>query len=149
VYIRSFAVGGRGAPSQPLDKYADFTRSFAAHLAPGLFGRAGVSVDDIDLAALYDAFTFLVIVQLEDFGFCKKGEGGPFVAEGRIGRAGSIPVNPNGGMLSEGYVHGLNNVAEAVHQLRGTAGARQRPRAELALASGWGANVGSAVILGR
>ena len=149
VYLSSFALGGSGPASQPLDKYPDFTRLFPAHIGPGLFGRAGLSVSDIDVAALYDAFTFLVIAQLEDFGFCGKGEGGPFVAGGGIARDGAIPVGTNGGLLSEGYVHGLNNLLEAVEQLRGNAGERQIEGAETALATGWGANVGSALVLRR
>jgi acetyl-CoA acetyltransferase len=149
VYIRSFAVGGSGAPDLPMDKYGDFTTLFPAHIAPGLYARAGIDVGDIDLAALYDAFTFLVIAQLEDFGFCKKGEGGPFVEDGQIAPEGRVPVGTNGGLLSEGYIHGFNNVMETVSQLRGDAGARQLPRVEVALASGWGANVGSALVLRR
>lgn len=148
-YVSSFAVGGRGAPALTPDKVDDFASFFPTHIAPGLFARAGIEVGDIGLAALYDAFTFLVIAQLEDFGFCKKGEGGPFVADGQIARGGSIPVGTNGGLLSEGYVHGLNNVLEAVSQLRGDAGVRQIAGVEVALASGWGANVGSALILRR
>ncbi|MCH2173502.1 acetyl-CoA acetyltransferase [Myxococcota bacterium] len=148
-YLSSFAIGGRGASALAPDKVDDFTTFFPAHIAPGLFARAGIEVGDIDLAALYDAFTFLVIGQLEDFGFCPKGEGGPFVADGNIARDGTIPVGTNGGLLSEGYVHGLNNVLEAVSQLRGKAGTRQVDGVEVALASGWGANVGSALILSR
>ncbi len=148
-YLSSFALGGRGASALTPDKVDDFTSFFPAHIAPGLYARAGIEIGDIDLAALYDAFTFLVIAQLEDFGFCKKGEGGPFVADGQIAPGGSIPVGTNGGLLSEGYVHGLNNVLEAVSQLRGDAGARQVDGVEVALASGWGANVGSALILRR
>jgi acetyl-CoA acetyltransferase len=146
-YLSSFAIGGSGASALSPDKVEDFTTFFPAHIAPGLYERAGIEVGDIDLAALYDAFTFLVIGQLEDFGFCKKGEGGPFVADGHIGPKGSIPVGTNGGLLSEGYVHGINNVIEAVRQLRGDAGERQLDGVEVALASGWGANVGSALIL--
>ena len=149
VYLSSFAIGGSGAPALTPDKVADFTRFFPAHIAPGLYARAGIEAGDIDLAALYDAFTFLIIAQLEDFGFCEKGEGGPFVADGQIEATGRIPVGTNGGLLSEGYVHGLNNVLEAVSQLRGDAGARQIDGVEVALASGWGANVGSALILSR
>ena len=148
-YVSSFALGGRGASDLAPDKVADFTTFFPAHIAPGLYRRAGIEIGDIGLAALYDAFTFLVIAQLEDFGFCEKGEGGPFVADGQIARDGCIPVGTNGGLLSEGYVHGINNVLEAVSQLRGTAGERQIDGVEVALASGWGANIGSALILTR
>jgi acetyl-CoA acetyltransferase len=146
-YLSSFALGGRGASALTPDKVADFASFFPAHIAPGLYARAGIEIGDIGLAALYDAFTFLVIAQLEDFGFCKKGEGGPFVADGQIAPGGRIPVGTNGGLLSEGYVHGINNVLEAVSQLRGSAGDRQIDGIEVALASGWGANVGSALIL--
>lgn len=149
VYVSSFALGGRGASALTPDKVDDFTTFFPAHVAPGLYRRAGIEVGDIDLAALYDAFSFLIIAQLEDFGFCKKGEGGSFVADGQIAPEGSVPVGTNGGLLSEGYVHGLNNVLEAVSQLRGDGGSRQLPKVEVALASGWGANVGSALILRR
>ncbi|MFP8876536.1 MAG: acetyl-CoA acetyltransferase [Myxococcota bacterium] len=148
-YVSSFAIGGSGASALSPDKVDDFTTFFPAHIAPGLYARAGIEVGDIDLAALYDAFTFLIIGQLEDFGFCNKGEGGPFVADGQITPEGSIPVGTNGGLLSEGYVHGLNNVLEAVSQLRGDAGIRQLESVEVALASGWGANVGSALVLSR
>ena len=149
VHLSSYAIGGRGASALSPDKVEDFTTFFPAHIAPGLYERAGIEVGDIDLAALYDAFSFLIIAQLEDFGFCAKGEGGPFVAEGHIRPQGTIPVGTNGGLLSEGYVHGLNNVLEAVSQLRGDAGARQVEGVEVALASGWGANVGSALVLTR
>ncbi len=149
VYVSGYAVGGRSGPALALDKYDDFTTSFAAQIAPKLYARAGIEVGDIGLAALYDAFTYLIIAQLEDFGFCAKGEGGPFVASGAIAPDGAVPVGTNGGLLSEGYVHGLNNVLEAVTQLRGEAGERQVPGVEVALASGWGANVGSALVLRR
>jgi acetyl-CoA acetyltransferase len=147
VYISSFAIGGAGAPAIPLDRYPDYTTSFAAHIASGLYRRAGIGPEEIDVAAIYDAFTFLVVVQLEDFGFCKKGEGGAFVEDGQIAPTGRIPVGTNGGLLSEGYVHGLNNLFEAVSQLRGRADRRQIDGARVALVSGWGANVGSALIL--
>ncbi len=80
---------------------------------------AGVTRRDIDLVMLYDCFTITVIKEMEDYGFCGKGEGGPFVAEGHIGLDGDLPVNPNGGLLAEAYVNGSNNVVELVRQLRG------------------------------
>jgi acetyl-CoA acetyltransferase len=90
-----------------------------------------------------------VLVQLEDFGFCPKGESGAFFREGRAGLHGQLPVNTGGGLLSEAYIHGLNCVVEAVDQLRGDAGERQVSNAELGLVSAGGAaNSGSALILG-
>jgi acetyl-CoA acetyltransferase len=114
----------------------DLTTSAAAALAPRLYGTAGVGPDDVDVAELYDAFTPLVLLQLEDYGFVPKGDGAKFVAEGATARGGRLPVNTHGGHLSEGYVHGLNHVAEAVDQLRGDAGVRQTPGAEVALVTG-------------
>jgi len=147
VYISSFAYGGGKAIGGAMDKYDDFTTLFGNYIAPGLYRRAGITVDDIDLAEIYDAFTFVALAQIEDFGFCKKGEGGPFIADGNIAPGGKIPVGTHGGLLSEGYVHGFNNVAEAVDQLRGEAGPLQVKNARVALTSGFGGNMGSALIL--
>ncbi|HEX7097198.1 MAG TPA: hypothetical protein VF183_15035 [Acidimicrobiales bacterium] len=130
----------------------DFTTSAAADAAPRLYSMAGVGPEDIDVACLYDAFTPLVLLQLEDFGFCKKGEAGAFVADGNTRLDGALPTNPHGGHLSEGYVHGLNHVAEAVQQLRHASGERQVPNAEVALSTGqpgYVAGTSSALILRR
>jgi len=113
----------------------DLTVTGAAALAPRLYAMAGLGPGDIDVAELYDCFTYSVIVQLEDYGFCAKGEGGPFVASGATARGGTLPVNTHGGFLSEGYVHGLNHLAEAVQQVRGEAGERQVPGVEVALST--------------
>ncbi|WP_181781488.1 thiolase C-terminal domain-containing protein [Pseudonocardia pini] len=129
----------------------DLTTSTAATIAPRLYALAGRGPDDVDVAELYDAFTFTVLVQVEDYGFCAKGEGGPFVESGATALGGRIPVNTHGGFLSEGYVHGINHVCEAVSQLRGDAGARQVPGAETALVSaqpGYLTGGTSAVLLG-
>jgi len=114
----------------------DQSVSGAARLAPRLYAMAGVGPGDVDVAMLYDCFTYTVLVQLEDLGFCAKGEGGPFVASGAIRRDGTIPVNTHGGFLSEAYIHGLNHVCEAILQLRGDGGARQIPNAEVAISTG-------------
>ena len=116
--------------------HVDLTVTAAADTSPRLYEMAGVGPADIDVACLYDAFTPLVLLQLEDYGFCKKGEAPDFMREGHAVKGGSMPVNPHGGHLSEGYVHGLNHVAEAVQQLRGDAGERQTPGAEVALSTG-------------
>ncbi|WP_345573736.1 thiolase C-terminal domain-containing protein [Nonomuraea rosea] len=113
----------------------DPTVTAAAALAPRLYAQAGLGPGDIDVAELYDCFTYSVIVQLEDYGFCAKGEGGPYVASGATSLGGALPVNTHGGFLSEGYVHGMNHIAEAVSQLRGDAGDRQAPGAEVALST--------------
>jgi len=150
VLIRGAAWGG--GQNLYSNQVSDTTRTAAADMAPRLYSMAGVGPSDFDLAELYDCFTYSVLVQLEDYGFCAKGEGGPFVASGATARGGSIPVNTHGGFLSEGYVHGLNHVAEAVSQLRRTAGARQVPDAELALSTaqpGYVAGSTAALVLRR
>ncbi|MEN8376228.1 MAG: thiolase family protein [Gemmatimonadota bacterium] len=122
----------------------------AARCGPKAFARAGVTAADVDVALLYDCFTIVVLLQLEDYGFCKKGESGPFVEGGRIGPGGSLPVNPSGGLLAEGYGSGMLHVIEAVRQLRGEAGERQIPDAEVALVSGHGLamNTHATLVLG-
>jgi len=122
----------------------------AARCGSKALGRAGVSLADVDVALLYDCFTIVVLLQLEDYGFCKKGESGPFVEGGRIAPGGALPVNPSGGLLAEGYGGGMLHVIEAVRQLRGEAGERQVPGAETALVSGHGLgmNTHATVVLG-
>lgn len=98
-----------------------FVSAGAQPVAERLYELTGIGPKDIDVALLYDHFSPLVIMQLEDFGFCARGEGGPFVESGAIRLDGSIPVNPHGGHLSDAYVVGMTHIREAVEQLRGTA----------------------------
>ena len=128
-------VRGGGSGSSTMDKADDVSRIFSAYLAPLLYQAAGMTPRDIDVAMLYDAYSFLVLAQLEDFGFCDRGEVPALLGPG------APVVNPNGGLLSEGYVHGLNNVLKAVRQLRAGASA--------ALVTGFGGSYGSAAILVR
>ncbi len=90
-------------------------------LARRLFDASGISRDDVDVAMIYDAFSPILLMQLEGLGFCGPGEAKDFVAEGNLGPTGSLPCNPNGGLIGEGYIHGLNLTLEAVRQIRGTA----------------------------
>lgn len=106
------------------------------------FGQAGITVDDIDVAALYDPFTISVIMQLEAYGFCAVGEGGPFVASGATSVGGAIPTNTGGGQLSGFYATGFTAIVEGLRQIRGESGATQVPNAQLALVSGHGGNGG-------
>ncbi|MGP3910487.1 thiolase C-terminal domain-containing protein [Nonomuraea sp. 10N515B] len=133
VLISAAAWGGGTSHLSAPD--ADPTVTAAAVLAPRLYAQAGLGPEDVDVAEIYDCFTYSVIVQLEDYGFCAKGEGGPYVASGATALDGPLPVNTHGGFLSEGYVHGVNHIAEAVSQLRGDAGDRQVPGAEVALST--------------
>jgi acetyl-CoA acetyltransferase len=122
----------------------DLTVTAATESGARAYRMAGVAAADIDLLCLYDAFTINTILFLEDLGFCPKGEGGRFVGTGAIAPGGSLPVNTNGGGLSFGHpgMYGVFLVIEAVRQLRGEAGARQR-RADLALVHGNGATLSS------
>ena len=97
---------------------------------------AGLSPSDIDVAELYDCFSIVPIIELEELGFCKQGEGGSFYQEGHARIGGRLPVNTHGGMLSHahaGAAGGLFGIVEAVRQLRGGLGARQVEGAEIAL----------------
>jgi acetyl-CoA acetyltransferase len=114
----------------------DLTTTSAAESSVRLWDMAGVGPDDVDVVEFYDAFSPLVLMQLEDYGFCKKGEAADLVRDGVTALGGRLPVNTHGGFLSEGYIHGLNHVAEAVAQLRGTCGERQVPDARVALSTG-------------
>lgn len=117
------------------------------------FARAGLTPDQIDVAMLYDSFTIAVLLQLEDLGFCNKGEAGPFAASGQLRLDGELPVNTHGGCLSHGHPGkpgGIFHIIEAVRQLRGEAGERQVPDARLALVHGSGGALAThaTVILG-
>jgi acetyl-CoA acetyltransferase len=85
-----------------------------------LWQRSGLRPSDVQTAILYDHFTPFVLIQLEELGFCQRGEARHLVADGGIELGGRLPVNPNGGQLGEAYIHGMNGIAEAVRQLRGT-----------------------------
>jgi acetyl-CoA acetyltransferase len=127
-----------------------FASSGHAMVAQRLYEQAGLGPRDIDVAQIYDHFTSQVIMQLEDYGFCPRGEGGAFVRSGAIRhQGGSLPVNTDGGQLSGGYVWGMTHVREAVEQMRGSA-ANQVVEARTALVTG-GPSVlpVSGLILGR
>jgi acetyl-CoA acetyltransferase len=147
VWVAGAANGAGPSPMHPFLDWPDHSTMFPAYLADAAFRMAGLERSDVDLGLIYDGFTFAVISQLEDLGFVAKGEGGPFVAAGEIGPRGRLPVNPNGGLLSEGYMHGLNNLVEGVVQLRGEAGERQVEGAEVAVVTGGEGARGSVMLL--
>lgn len=150
ILISGFAAGG-GMTLYNTGR-TDLVPSAARDLAPRLYASAGIGPGEVDIAELYDAFTFLVPLQLEDYGLVPAAEVGAFILDGGTGPGGRLPVNTHGGHLSEGYVHGLNHVAEAVTQLRGHAGDRQVPGAAVSLVSGQPGYVGgatSALVLRR
>ncbi|MFQ5852759.1 MAG: thiolase family protein [Candidatus Binatia bacterium] len=116
------------------------------------YRMAGIGPEDVDTAQVYDCFTHMVLLQLEDYGFCKKGEGGPFAASGALGLDGALPTNTSGGQLSEGHVEGMLQILEGVRQVRHEYGPdRQVNNTEIALVTGHGGNTvcQSALILGR
>lgn len=117
-----------------------FASSGHASVAADLYRTAEIKPEDVDVAQIYDHFSSQVIMQLEDYGFCPRGEGGPYVASGAIRIDGALPVNTDGGQLSAGYVWGMTHVREAVEQLRGTA-VNQVKDAEIALATGGPSNL--------
>ena len=132
--------------SVPMYLYAEKTYSLAPEgAAQQLFGRAGLSASDIDVAMIYDATSMMVPIALEDFGFIGRGEAADFLSSGGNGPGGPLPVNTHGGLLSEGYFHGLNTIAEGVRQLRGDSH-NQVEGAETAFVTLRGA---SSMVLGR
>src|ERR671918_2304162 len=117
-------MGVAGRVSKPRTDFhwarGPITRVAGYYARDIVFGQAGVTPDDVDVTGSYDAFTFTTMLQLEEYGFCKKGEGGEYVSSGIIELGGARPNNTSGGHLCEGYTHGMSMVIENVRQLRGT-----------------------------
>ena len=169
IHIR--AVQGRGTKWGGESHYqrGPITRVAGYHIGPRIFDLAGIEHKDVDVTGCYDAFTFTTLLQFEDYGWCKKGEGKDFVTSGVINLGGKRPNNTSGGHLCEGYTHGMNMVIENVRQLRGLAddycpnwqngehtydysekGCRQVKDAETSMNMGWGnPSMGSALIMRR
>ncbi len=142
-----WGLGPMGSHNMPIDDYASVN---SKALAGALFGMAGLTPRDIDVAQIYDAFTGIVIMALEDFGFCGPGEAGPFAAGGHLRWPhGDLPANTSGGLLSEAYLHGLNLVIEGVRQIRGTSTCQVDGAATCLVTSGGAAGHKSALILAR
>jgi acetyl-CoA acetyltransferase len=168
-----FIMGVAGRVSKPRTDFhwahGPITRVAGYYAKDIVFGQAGVGPGDVDVTGSYDAFTFTTMLQLEEYGFCKKGEGGEYVSSGIIELGGQRPNNTSGGHLCEGYTHGMSMVIENVRQLRGTVDdfcprstegvhthdyspghCRQVKDAEIAMNLGWAMPpIGSAMILRR
>ena len=140
-YIMASAHGGTGQWGPAIFRYCqtpdeEFASSGHRPVAQRMYEMAEVGPEDVDVALLYDHFSPLVVLQLEDYGFCPVGEGGSFVEDGNIRYGtGTIPVNTHGGNLSDAYIIGMTHIVEAVEQLRGTA-INQVEDAEIALVTG-------------
>lgn len=144
--------GYRAGPRSGLDigdhlSWRDYSRNYSSWLGPELFAKAGITSSDITFAEIYDCFSSTVLMALEGFGICDRGESGAFVRSGATRPGGSFPVNTHGGLLAEGYLHGMNTLCEAVTQIQGVAGERQVVNNEICLVTSGALMDGSAMIL--
>jgi acetyl-CoA acetyltransferase len=128
---------GQGQEAWNVELRPDLTSTMAASSARTAYAMAGLGPSDIDVAQFYDCFTIVPILTLEDYGFCKRGAGGAFVASEGIGLDGALPMNTSGGLLAETGMPGMQLVIEGVRQMRGTA-ARQVPGARTCIVSNQG-----------
>jgi acetyl-CoA acetyltransferase len=146
--VEAMGTALRGRPSW--DQWEDMTTMCARDAGAQMWGRTSLTPSDVDVAELYDGFSFLTMVWLEALGFCGRGESGPFVENGtRIGLGGELPVNTHGGQLSAGRLHGFGFIHEAVLQLRGEAGERQVVGAEVAAVGNGGGPIGGCMLFTR
>ncbi len=130
---------GQSHPGHSLRRSQDFGLvTGAVRSSATAFAMAGLTVRDVDVFQLYDCYTFTVLVSLEDYGLCKKGEGGPFAASGALGPKGEVKVNTGGGQLSGYYLWGMTPMSEGIIQARGQGGERQVQRHDVVLVSGNG-----------
>lgn len=145
---------GEGHSHEHISQARNLTTSAAKEAGERAYAMAGLGPADMDFAQLYDCFTPTVLIELEDLGFCAKGEGGPFIVDQGIGPGGKLPVNTHGGLLSHshpGNPGSMFSLTESVWQLRGTAGERQLGKAEVGLLHAQGGILSShcTLILGR
>jgi acetyl-CoA acetyltransferase len=147
--VEAVGTGFVGRPSW--DQWADLTTMGSLDAANSMWARTDLTAADVDVAELYDGFSFLTLSWLEALGFCGHGEGGPFIEGGtRIARDGELPLNTNGGQLSAGRLHGFGYLHEACVQLRGEGGARQVPKpVDVAVVGNGGGPVAGSMLLTR
>lgn len=147
VRFEAFGTAIRARPSW--DQWGDLTTMAARDAAEQMWSRTDLRPADVDTAQLYDGFSFLTLAWIEALGFCGKGEGGPFLEDGRIELGGALPLNTWGGQLSGGRLHGFGFVAEAMRQLRGECGERQVAHCEVAAVGVGGGPVAGCMLLTR
>lgn len=140
------AAQGSGTKAVGIVFREDLARAESEHTARDVYRSAGIRPQDVDAVMIYDHFTPFVVFSLEAYGFCGRGDGGPFVEGGRIEVDGELPVNTHGGNHSEAYIHGLPHVIEAVRQLRGTSTA-QVEGCEIVLSCSSIAQLSAAIVL--
>ena len=144
----AWATGARpGADIADILAWPDYSRNCSAALADDLWRSARMSPGDVDFAELYDCFSGVVYMALEGLGLVERGAAPAFVASGETWRDGALPVNTHGGLLCEGYLHGMNTVAEAVLQVQGRGGERQAPRHDRCVVTSGALMDGSALVL--
>ena len=134
--------------SNSWSQFPDLTSMYSRYAARRLWNKTDLKPADVDVACMYDCFTYTVLATFEDFGFCDKAEVGNFFAAGKATYGGDVVVNPHGGLLSEGYIHGLNHHYEAALQLRGEAANRQVEKAEISLVTSGAGPSGGAILYG-
>lgn len=144
----AWATGrGSGLDIADLHSWPDFSYNCQQVLAPALWASCGLTPSQIDVAEIYDCFSPAVLYGLEGLGFVGPGEAGAFIREGNTALGGRLPVNTHGGLINEGYVHGMNTVSEAALQIQGRCGARQVAGAQTAVATSGVLVDGSALVL--
>jgi acetyl-CoA acetyltransferase len=144
----NYALGSRSG-EDPGDHtlWGDLSRNYTSVLASELWGKAGISPHEVDMAQIYDCFSSSVLISMEGLGLADRGGAIDLIRSGDTGPGGRLPTNTNGGLLAEGYLHGMNSLAEAVLQLQGQGAVRTTRRPETCVVTSGALTDGSALVL--
>jgi acetyl-CoA acetyltransferase len=145
VYIEACAHSN--ASDTEWEQWPDYVHPVSSYIADQLWRSTSLTADDVDVAEVYDGFSFIALQWLEDLGFCEPGGAGAWLAAGNGALGGKLPVCTDGGQLGGGRLHGMGKLAEAVQQLRGECGDRQVDGAEVAVAAVGTSPFGAAILL--